>query len=162
MTNLLLGLQLPRPIVLWKVPPGVGVRPIARSDLRALGEPYFVAYPPGEAGETAEEATADVELALDGGYGRFMSEQSFTAVDATGAIVGAIELVEDPPWPDVPTGPFIIDLFVSGSVRGTGVGALLLSAAIDACTSAGHHGIALRVESDNQRARALYEGFGFR
>ena len=72
--------------------------------------------------------------------------------------MGAVLTVAQAPWPDVPRGPFVIDLFVLESHRGHGLGESLMRAAM-----AGAPGdtIGLRVEDDNAAALSLYAKLGF-
>ncbi|WP_396134696.1 GNAT family N-acetyltransferase [Cellulomonas sp. ATA003] len=64
----------------------------------------------------------------------------------------------DAPWPDVPRGAFVIDLFVAGPHRRRGTGAALMRAAMAAAPG---DRIGLRVEDDAVAARALYARLGF-
>jgi GNAT superfamily N-acetyltransferase len=60
-----------------------------------------------------------------------------------------------------PGGPWIPELFVVPALQGRGVGGLLLARAARSCRDAGHRLVGLTVTEGN-RARRLYERFGFR
>ena len=66
------------------------------------------------------------------------------------------------PWDGTPDCPFVIELFTARAFRRRGLARFLL----DRCLAAAHHGgepaVALRVDSDNAAARALYDRLGFR
>ncbi|WP_182113854.1 MULTISPECIES: GNAT family N-acetyltransferase [unclassified Actinotalea] len=66
--------------------------------------------------------------------------------------------VEDPPWQDVPPGPFITDLFVLPEIRRRGIGRALVQAVQSALPT----GIGLRVDDSATEAHALYVSLGFR
>ena len=133
---------------------------MTRDDVVSVGTLYFVSYPPGVAGETVDDAIADVLAAMAGDYGRLRSDASSVAV-AAGVVVAAVQVVDDPPWPDVQPGPFVIDLFTHPAHRGQGIARALLSRAMHACADAGCTAIGLRVESTNTAAVALYRSLGF-
>lgn len=77
----------------------------------------------------------------------------FVAVDG-GGIVGNLVLVN-------PIGVADLGMNVAASHRGRGVGAALLEAGLDWARRVGAHKVALQHWPWNQRARALYERFGF-
>ena len=54
-----------------------------------------------------------------------------------------------------------LGMMVAADARGRGVGAALLSAAIDWARTAGAHKVHLQVWPHNEAALALYRGFGF-
>jgi GNAT superfamily N-acetyltransferase len=72
-----------------------------------------------------------------------------------GAIVGEIRI--DPSW----MGFGEVGMMVAAESRGRGVGAALLTAAIDWARARGLHKLALSVFPHNQAALALYRKFGF-
>jgi len=57
---------------------------------------------------------------------------------------------------------FITELFVDEAFRRLGVGQDLLDALIDQLTERGTHAVHLMVRPENERARALYQGRGFK
>jgi GNAT superfamily N-acetyltransferase len=140
---------------------------ICRADDR--DEPVIQLSPPliatrDELGEIVQildqvltEATDDVLASWRGDYGRWLTDGSIGAW-RDGELVGAVLTVADAPWPDVPRGPFIIDLFVVPDARRRGIGrALVQSVRRRLDTSIG-----LRVDDTAPEARALYASIGFR
>lgn len=132
------------------------MRPITADDLDSVGAVYASSYPGGTAG-SVEEATADVAASWAGEYGRWRRDASVLA-EHDGAVVGAVLVVDDPPWPDVTDPTFVIDLFVAPAARRRGFAGALLATALSS-TSANRVG--LRVEGDNFAAVRLYRSIGF-
>ena len=56
---------------------------------------------------------------------------------------------------------FVTELFVAPAFRGHGLGRLLLEGLLVELRAAGIHAVHLMVRPENERARALYEGFDF-
>lgn len=106
------------------------------------------------------EALAEIEVSFAGEYGRLDLTASLLARSRPD-LVGAVLTVWDAPWPDVPRGPFVIDLFVDPAWQSRGVGRTLMSAAMDALALQGAEGVALRVETSNIAACNLYSKLGF-
>ena len=65
-------------------------------------------------------------------------------------------------WRDLGEEAEILTLGVEGSVRGGGLGACLLRAALDAARSGGAQRFFLEVNATNEAGRRLYESAGFR
>jgi ribosomal protein S18 acetylase RimI-like enzyme len=156
-SNTLLQAKLGPPTALAAapLPAGVLLREATRADAPAIAAAYHASYD----GEwTPAESLEDIERAFNGGHGALIPQASLVAVSHDGAIVGAVLTVLDAPWDHTPRGPFVIDVFVTPSARGRGIGRALMVAAM-----AGSPGptIALRVEDDNPAALALYESLGF-
>ncbi len=137
--------------------PGVQFRPIAQEDLPAVGEAYWRTYLGTPEEMSLEEATADVLAAWKGEYGTLLSSSSFGAW-RDGVLAGAILTVSDPPWDDVPRGPFIIDLFVLPEHRRSGIGRALVQKVL----MAQQVEVGLRVDDSATAARRLYQQLGFR
>lgn len=137
---------------------GVRLTPIGRKDVDAVGRLYWEVYGAADGETTLDEAVADVVRALDGGYGRLVPEASLVAW-ASDDVVGSVLTVVEAPWPDVPRGAFIIDLFVADSHRRRGLGTALVLAAMAASPG---EAVGLRVDDDAVGARDLYERLGFR
>jgi ribosomal protein S18 acetylase RimI-like enzyme len=57
---------------------------------------------------------------------------------------------------------FITELFVESSFRGRGLGRELLDALVESLRSSGTKAVHLMVRPENERARSLYDGRGFR
>jgi ribosomal protein S18 acetylase RimI-like enzyme len=123
------------------------------ADSVKLAQLYFDAYEPGAAADTEQDALNDIALTFEGGYGVLdpsLSQLAWSDDD----LVGALLVVERPPWPDTPDCPFIIELFTARTHRRQGIGRLLLSA----CSNAT---VGLRVAHDNAPALALYRDAEF-
>lgn len=140
-------------------PAGVTLHTIDERDLGDVGRAYWRTYLDTPHQMSLTEATDDVLAAWNGEYGRWLREGSLLAriVDHDD-LAGAILTVEDPPWPDVPRGPFVTDLFVLPTRRRRGVGRALVQAVLAALPTAVH----LRVDDAATEARALYATLGFR
>jgi ribosomal protein S18 acetylase RimI-like enzyme len=127
-------------------------------DLAAL---YFASYDAGVACDTLAEAVEDIQISFDGKYGPLLTAASPVAVGPGGALVGAVMVVSQAPWPDVPAGPFIIEAFVDRASRRQGVARALITESIAWLGNAGYSSVALRVADDNTAAADLYEQLGF-
>ena len=139
------------------LPAGSTLHPIGEEDLGDVGRAYWRTYRDTPEAMSLTEAVDDVRAAWNGEYGRWLPAGSLLArVDA--GLSGAIITVEDPPWPDVPPGPFITDLFVLPEMRRRGIGRALVQAVQSALPTR----IGLRVDDSAAEARALYVSAGFR
>src|SRR5688572_19486377 len=83
------------------------LRRVELSDVPLLGQLYFASYPTGVVGDDVEAATADIAACFDGEYGALNRAASLAAVSHD-QLVGAVLVVDDPPWEDTPQGPFIV------------------------------------------------------
>lgn len=136
---------------------GIEVRTARPDDADELARLYFAAYPEGAAAASIEEARADIDASFAGDYGPLLADASLVAIEGD-RLIGAVLTVERAPWDDVPSCAFVIELFVDAAVRRRGIGGHLLGHAMAAVGGP----IALRVAADNEEARALYAGLGFR
>jgi len=140
------------------LPPGYRLRPGTRGDIDLLGALYFASYPSGIAGATTDEAREDSEAAFDGVYGELWVDAPFVA-EYEGHLVGAIQIVRSAPWDDVPTGPFILELFVDPRHRRRGLARTLLAQSLNAIGAAGESCVALRPQLlTDDRARRCAAG----
>jgi len=139
------------------IPAGVVLRTLGEADLQAVGEAYWRTYLNSPNEMTLKDATDDVLAAWRGEYGRWLADASFGAW-RDDELVGAILTVTDAPWDDVPSGPFIIDLFVATHARRHGIGRAL----VRAVQAAHQTSIGLRVDDTATEARVLYASLGFR
>ena len=73
--------------------------------------------------------------------------------------VGTVAIWHDGHQPDVET--YLIGMWVSASVRGRGVGDLLVTTALDAAGQGGFRRVRLDVAEENLPAMRLYERHGF-
>ena len=136
-------------------------RTVQDSDLPRLGELYFTAYEPGDAGETLDVAMADMRSALEGRYGELLPEASHVALDDDGNIVAAVLVVERFTGDGAPDCPFIIELITDRSHRRRGLAEELVLETMDTLFNEGRQDVALRVEASNSAALALYLSLDF-
>ncbi|WP_269936896.1 GNAT family N-acetyltransferase [Arthrobacter sp. HY1533] len=137
-------------------------RTVQKSDLARLGELYFTAYDAGVAGDSVDAAIADMRDSLAGKYGPFLPEASHVALDENGKIVAAVLVVEHAVGDDTPDAPFIIELITDRGHRRRGLAEDLVLATLDTLFNDGKKDVALRVESSNSAALALYLSLDFR
>lgn len=133
------------------------LRPLSFADCGDVADIYHRTYLGSPHEMTLEVAREEIARTWGGEYGQLVPEACLGAT-VDGSLVGAILTVQDPPWEDVPAGPFILDLFVVREHRGVGLGRSLVQAVQSAVASP----IALRVDDTAPEARALYLSLGFR
>lgn len=137
------------------------LRRLGKSDVEELAQLYLDSYDPGVAVDSLTEAREEMEMAFQGAFGQVITGATLGA-EVDGTLVGAIQTVSDPPWDDIPPGPFIIELFVHPEFRGRGVATALLGAAAAHCHNQGLKDISLRVSMKSAApAVRLYEWLGF-
>ncbi len=137
-------------------------RTVEESDLPRLGELYFTAYEPGAAGESLQAAMDNMRTALNGKYGQFLPKASHVALDDSGKIVAAVLVVDRAIGDDTPEAPFIIELITDRDHRRQGLAEDLVLATMDTLFNEGQERVALRVETSNSAALALYLSLDFR
>ena len=103
------------------------LRPLTPADRTDVADIYYRTYLGSPHEMTAEEAREEIARTWSGEYGDLMPEACLGAT-IDNSFVGAILTVQDPPWDDVPAGPFILDLFVLREHRGIGLGRSLVRA----------------------------------
>lgn len=81
-------------------------------------------------------------------------------VEQVDELVGATQVVRSAPWDDVPSGPFLIELFVHPQHRRQGLARALLVRSIAPLRAAEAATVALRVDSTNTPAVELYRSIG--
>jgi ribosomal protein S18 acetylase RimI-like enzyme len=152
-----------------------GIRSLAVAELPLIAPAYVAGYAGTVVSFTPAEGEADVAATGAGEYGVYQPEHSAIAESTIRAnprlrrpgsadshesrqCVGAIIVVRDAPYPDVPRGLFILDLFVVPDRRGRGLGRALL---LHAVRRAAAETISLRVDVGNAPALALYRSLGF-
>lgn len=145
-----------------EAPSGVELKTLTPQDISALGELYLVAYDSPEVAANISEAIEEMKLSFDGEYGQPLSD-SFVGAWAGDKLVGAVLLVVNPPWDDLPeTGPFIIDLMVLAKFRHRGIATALIGEAAYRAARAGYTNVGLRVDTeDATEAARLYAQLGF-
>jgi N-alpha-acetyltransferase 10/11 len=131
------------------------------ADVDELAALYFASYDAGVACDTLDEALEDIKVSFGGKYGPLLTGASPVAVAPDGTVVGAVMVVAQAAWPDVPAGPFIIEVFVDREFRRQGVARTLIAESISWLEYAGYSSIALRVAEDNTAATLLYDCLGF-
>ncbi|WP_427018076.1 GNAT family N-acetyltransferase [Pseudarthrobacter sp. P1] len=136
-------------------------RTVEEGDITRIGELYFTAYDPGQASDSLEAAIADMSASLAGKYGKFMPKASHVALDETGTIIAAVLVVERAIGDDTPDSPFIFELFTDREFRRRGLAEDLVLATMDTLFNLGHEQVALRVDSNNAAAIALYLSLDF-
>jgi ribosomal protein S18 acetylase RimI-like enzyme len=140
---------------------GYQIRQSRHEDIEELGRLYYVAYNPGIACATESEAIADIAASFAGDFGELWLDASPVIVhDET--IVGVVQTVRSVPWPDVPPGPFITEVFVARDHRRRGLSRSAMTAAMETLARAGETSVSLRVMASNAPARRLYASLGFR
>lgn len=139
----------------------IASRTVQPTDLPRLGELYFTAYDAGIAGDSIEVAIADIQASMEGKYGRFLPDASHVALDENGKIVAAVLVVERAVGDDTPDSPFIIELITDRQHRRRGLAEDLVLATLDTLFNDGQNDVALRVESSNSAALALYLSLDF-
>lgn len=140
---------------------GIEIRPLRLNDLDELTRLYFRSYPPGVAAESFDDAYDEMEMSFAGAFGK-KAPGGFLGAEHDGRLIGVIMTVLDPPWNDVPDGPFVIELFVHPDHRGQGVASSLLAAVAQKQEADGQESIALRVDLvDAADAARLYRTLGF-
>ncbi len=133
-----------------------GVRPFTDADLPALAAAMWDAYrgTPDEADVgDLPGAAREIQLTLDGEYGKFLPEASFVT-DHDGRPIGAalVTLYKQE--------PLLAFLFTAPSHAGQGVGRTLVQAVMHALAP-DHTTLSLAVTRRNRRARRLYDHLGF-
>ncbi|WP_425861676.1 GNAT family N-acetyltransferase [Arthrobacter sp. TWP1-1] len=136
-------------------------RTVEESDAARLGELYFTAYDVGVAGDSLDVALADMKASLAGKYGPLLPGASHVALDEAGKIVAAVLVVEHAVGDDTPDAPFIIELITDRQHRRRGLAEDLVLATMDTLFNDGKTDVALRVESTNSAALALYLSLDF-
>ena len=159
-TTLVLDLSDWRPPLVDGEATGPTLRRPLRRDVPEIGELYFASYEPRVGAASMEDAVADIESSWDGAYGELWQEASVVA-ELDGRIVGVLLVVREAPWEGTPTGPFIIELFVSPTHRRRGLARRLLIRGIETLADSGAESVGLRVLVDNEPAVALYRSLGF-
>ncbi|GMA32866.1 GNAT family N-acetyltransferase [Litorihabitans aurantiacus] len=139
------------------LPARAHLRPLLDSEREIVSSLYRQTYVATPHEMTEAEARDEIDRTWAGEYGRLVMEATL-GVWVGDELAGAIVTVQDPPWDDVPRGPFILDLFVHPAHRRTGLGRALVQTVQGTLRS----GIALRVDDSAPEARSLYRALGFR
>lgn len=142
-------------------PKGFEIGTLTRYDVPDVAALYLRSYPEGVAADSMAEAVEETRMAFDGAFGRPV-ENGFIGAWQDGELIGAVFAVLDPPWDDIPKGPFVTELFVDPNTRGRGVATALLGELAKRCAEDGYDQLALRLDiAHADAAKRLYDYLGF-
>jgi ribosomal protein S18 acetylase RimI-like enzyme len=139
---------------------GYEIRPLQENDLPELAELYLAAYP-REIVKDLAAAKDEMQRTFVGEYGQLVAQFSPVAV-TRGMVVGTVLTVAQAPWPDTPEGLFVIEVITHPHHRRRGLAKAGVWWAATRAQKQGFSTLALRVESENSGAVALYRELGFR
>ena len=142
-----------------KLPKVYRIGSLQEKDKYKLSELYFTSYT-REAVKNLEEAQKEMDRVFQYEYGLLNFSASFNIIH-NNIIVASIMSVEQAPWDDTPSCPFIIELMVNPNYRQLGLAECLLLHTADKLAESEAKTIALRVMSDNMIALNLYRKCGF-
>lgn len=148
----------------WIALDGPVLRPLTDADQRVVWRALAAAMAWREGAVASEEELLSPEISH---YARDIGREGDAGVVCfdRGWPVGAawFRLLppEDPGYGFVAPGVPELTMAVLSSRRGTGLGRLLLTGAMDAAREAGYERVSLSVEDGNHAARSLYEEAGF-
>lgn len=144
------------------VPSGVEMKTLTRQNIPVMGSLYLMAYDSVEIASDISEATQEMQLSFDGEFGQPIPD-SFVGAWAEDKLIGAVLLVVNPPWDDLPEkGPFIIDLMVIPEFRKRGVATALIAEVAHRAAQTGYKSVGLRVDTHQAAdAARLYTRLGF-
>lgn len=130
-------------------------------DVPALASLYLVAYDQPLTFEALLEASEEMRMAFEGAFGT-PRDDSFIGAWLDGQLVGAIMAVLDPPWDDVPRGPFVTELMVDPDFRRRGIGTALIGELAARAAEWGYDSLTLRLDlRQSPGAYGLYKDLGF-
>lgn len=141
------------------LPAGYEIRDMTEADRAPLATLYFTAYPRDVVFDE-QAATNEIDVTFAGEYG-WLDLAASPVVTADGEIVASVMTVEEAPWDDTPAGPFVIEVMVHPDHRRRGLAEHALIHAAKRLEARGKSTIALRVDSENTNALALYSKLGF-
>lgn len=140
-------------------PDGYVVRETRSTDLEALADLYFAAYP-RHIVATEDDALQEFKATFEGEYGE-LDLQASPVLLVSDSIAASVLTVTQAPWPDTPPGPFFIEVIVHPTHRMKGLARYAVLRAAALLRSTGKKTVGLRVMSDNEGALALYAQLGF-
>jgi ribosomal protein S18 acetylase RimI-like enzyme len=144
----------------WQLPMDYEIRPLQENDLPELAELYLAAYS-REIVEDLAAAKEEMRRTFAGEYGQLVADFSSVAV-TRGMVVGTVMTIAQAPWPDTPAGLFVIEVITHPNHRRRGLAKAGLGWVATKAQKQGFGTLALRVESENSGAVALYRELGFR
>lgn len=142
-----------------KLPLGYSFEPLQEEYKSSMSELYSVSYLRSIV-KNLTEAEIEIERDFRNEYGKLDYSASFLIFQNNIALA-AIFVVEQAPWKDTPSGPFITQLMVHPDHRKLGLAQNLLKHSANILVEKGAHSVALRVMSDNKKAINLYRKCGF-
>jgi ribosomal protein S18 acetylase RimI-like enzyme len=142
----------------------IRVRPVEAPDLPELTDLYRRAYA-GESGHAGDGTADGIDALLQGVHGSPVHDASLVSLDDGGRITAAI-ITTDTTNPAMATdgsgAAFIAELFTHPDQRRQGLAEELLRRCIHALHATGRTTVAVRVDSSNAAAMALYLSRDFR
>lgn len=134
---------------------------LTRYDVPALASLVIVAYGEEESAMNLVETSEQIRMMMDGAYGT-SRDDSMIGAWMNGELVGAIICVLDPPWDDVPRGPFVLELVVDPRYQRQGVATALILELARRVHSWGYDSLTLNLDiRRSPAALQLYQGLGF-
>lgn len=131
-------------------------RQVTAEDIPALSELYFQAYASSPAAMSKEDAGKIIQGVFDGEYGPFLPAASPVVEDDDGQVIAAAIVLEQRKGDDLPTAPYLFELFTASSHRRRGLAEQLVREAMTKLYSQGYEEVCLRIAEDNSAALALY------
>lgn len=130
-------------------------------DVPAMASLKLVAYDEPLTFESLLESSDEMRMAFEGAFGT-PRDDSFIGAWLGGQLVGAVMAVLDPPWDDVPRGPFVTELMVDPEYRRQGVATALVGELAARAAEWGYDSLTLRLDlRQSPGAYGLYQDLGF-
>jgi N-alpha-acetyltransferase 10/11 len=142
-----------------ELPDAYEIRDITEADQEALASLYFAAYP-RDIVDDEQAATDEIDVTFAGEYG-WLDLAASPVITYDGEIVASVMTVEEAPWDDTPSGPFVIEVMTHPDHRRQGLAEHALIHVARKLEARGKQTVALRVDSDNTSALDLYRKLGF-
>jgi len=138
---------------------GYSIEPLHEKDKSCLAELYYASYQ-----QTTTKNLADTEAEIERDFRNEFGILDFFAsflIFYNNIAVAAILVVEQAPWEDTPSCPFITQVMVHPDYRKLGLAQYLVQKSANVLSKKGARSVALRVMSDNTKACNLYRKCGF-
>ncbi len=130
-------------------------------DVPAIASLKLVAYGEPLTFESLLESSDEMRMAFEGAFGT-PRDDSFVGAWLDGQLVGAVMAVLDPPWDDVPRGPFVTELMVDPDFRRQGIATALIGEIAARAAEWGYDSLTLRLDlRQSPGAHGLYQDLGF-
>lgn len=142
------------------LPSGYTIERMRESNSQALAELYLASYPSSIV-EDMDAALQEIRETFAHEFGHLRTDLS-PVVIKDNTIVATVMTVDEAPWPDTPPGLFLIEVITHPRHQRCGLAQSNLVWVAMQAQNQGHNTLALRVESDNGSAMALYRKLGFR